>query len=540
LLLAIPFATQVSAPRLTGLIKQQTSLADLQDLLQRHSGMTNAIHVTAALQWLLAHPREQPQAPEQLAAVVQQLVQCVDVEQLSARTCASLAYYCSKLGYMQDLSLYKGLLQRIVEVKEDADPQGLSNMLYALGSQQQLRGLLDHDVLVTLLQQLQVTAACANAWDLSNAVWAAAKVGPTGSVQLQQVLAQLMSSLSSKLDATNPQDLSNTLYALALLPEAWPMDSALQLVKRLVQLLPQATPQEVANALWALGQYAERGWLVPVSKQWLAAATQLLHVLATKVTWTQSKVGEAGASVDPQALSNACLGMVKLQNGCASPGQPQTWQAPFGSAADVFVRVLPQSDPQGLANIVWSCGVVRHYPQQLLAALTEASSVPQVQQSDPQEVANLAWALAVLAPDLPPAALMASLLQRMQDLVAQQPAAPTSQALSNTAWAVAVLDQQRLARQLEPLAAAAFSEERWATSKVEALSQWHQVHLWLTDTQMLGPAGLGAFPGVSQNKLVQCQLAWEERLAGFVKASDVQKEVSKVGITVDATCQATD
>jgi hypothetical protein len=309
------------------------------------------------------------------------------------------------------------------------------------------------------------------------------------------------------------------------------MDSALQLVERLVQLLPQARPQDMSNVLWALGHYAEQDWLLNLPKQSLArvmaAATELLRKLSPGAT--QGRPGGSGPRVNSQELSNACWGVAKLQQlGDAPPGQQhQPWQAAFSSALQAFVYVLPGATPQEVANTLWACAVVRHDPQQLLQAL--ATALAKVQQANAQNVTNLAWALAVLAPDPPPAALMASLLQQIQDLLAQQPAAVDSQHLANTAWAVAVLDQQQLAGQVAPLAAAAFSQQRWGSSQAEALGQWHQVHLWLTDTQVLGPPGLGAFPGVTQQQLDQCRAAWEEGAATGYQASYVQKEVAKVG-----------
>jgi hypothetical protein len=391
---------------------------------------------------------------------------------------------------------------------------------------------------------------------VSNALWAAAKVEPGHSRQLGQVVAQLLCRFMHVVGGAKPQAVANTLYALAALPRAWPMDSALQLVERLVQLLPQAQPQHMSNVLWALGQYAERGWLAPLSEQpcaqlqaavielmsTIAANAQLVKpqevsnslwgvaLLQAQVEW--HVVGQllgcvAQQQPTPQALANACWAVAKLQQLRDAPsGQQQAWQAPFSSAVTVFMRQLPQATPQNVANMVWACGIVRHYPQRLLHDLTAAA--PQLQQASGQHVANMALGLAVLAPDPPPAALMASHLQRMQDLLAQQPVAVNSQELANTAWAVAVLDQQQLAGQLQSLAAAAFGQQQWDSNQEKHLGQWHQVHLWLTDTQALGPAGLGAFPGVSQQQLEQCQESWEKQLAAGAKASQQQVEVCKV------------
>jgi hypothetical protein len=522
---------QVSPKQLTVDIKQQTSMAGLQGLLQRNSSVVNAIHVNAALQWLVANPAEQPQSPEQMAALVQQWMGRVNVDDITARLCANLAYYCSKLGYVEDLGLYRALLQRFMVVKEDADPQGVSNLLLAFGSREQLRGLLTQDVLVSVLQQLQQVAGRATPQNLANGLWAAAKVEPGSSPQLGLVVKQLLGSFMVQQDGVVPQNLSNILYALALLPRAWPIDSALQLVERLVQLLPQAQPQHMSNVLWALGQYAEQGWLSGVPKQVFArmvtAATQLLKGLTMQDG--ALKVNESGRrsrlQPTPQNLANACWGMAKLQPLWDAPPGEQAWKEAFTSAVQGFVPLLPEAIPQNVANMMWACAVVHHHPQQLLQALTSAP-MPQVQQAEPQHASNLAWALAIVAPDPPPAALMASLLQREQDLLAQQPSVITSQDLANIAWAVAVLDQQQLAQQLLPLATAAFSQQQWANSQAESLYQWHQVHLWLTDTQVLGPAGLGAFPGVSQQQLEQCRGAWERQVAA---ASAAQKEVAKVG-----------
>jgi hypothetical protein len=381
-------------------------------------------------------------------------------------------------------------------------------------------------------------------------------------------VARLLGCFLDKLGEASPQDLSNTLYALALLPRAWPMDSALRLLQALVALLPQARPQAASNVLWALGRYVEQGWLAPLGEapdaKLQAAVDQLLSalssagtgvkpqevsnslwaaaVLQARVEWRQ--VGQLLECVSqgrpaPQALSNACWGAATLQQlHSASSGhnqQQQVWQGPFSRAAAAFVPLLPQAGPQELANMLWACGTVRHYPQQLLAALSAAAggAVPQVAGATPQAVANMAWALAVLAPHPPPAAFLVSLLRRMQELLTQQqqlqqPSGISSQELANTSWALAVLDQQEQAGYIKQLAAAAFRPQHWATTHREGLLQWHQVHLWLTDTQALGSAGLGCVPGVTQQQLEQCRAAWEEQLVGGVAASGVQRDVAQV------------
>jgi hypothetical protein len=563
---------QMSPARLTAAIQQQATLAGLQALLSRHSSLVNAIHVAAALQWLVSHPQQQPQAPDQLSQLVQQWVALVAVKQESARSCVSLIYSCSRLGVVQEVGLYTPLLQRFMEVKQEADARMLSNLLYALGSRPQLKGLLQPPVLVALLQQLNQVAHTAIPQALANALWSAAKVEqPPGdsSRLLREVVAQLLGKFLNILQEAQPQDVSNTLYALALLPQAWPMDSALQLVEKMVVLLPQARPQAASNVLWALGWYVEQGWLKPLGgvpdAGLQAAVDQLLShlaaagggvkpqevsnslwaaaVLQAQVDWRV--VGRLMESVSrgrpaPQALSNAAWAVATLQQllDASSPAQyvnqqqQQVWQRPFSRAAQVFATLLPQASQQEIANMVWACGVVRHYPQQLLQALTAAAAPPpQLAQATPQAVANLAWALAVLAPEPPPTTLLASLLQRVQELLAQQqPCGIGSQELANTAWALAVLDQQQLASKLIPLAAAAFSPQHWGSVRREGLLQWHQVQLWLTDTQALGPAGLGEVPGVTQQQLEACAAAWEEQLVRQVSPSGVQREVAQVRI----------
>lgn len=133
-------APQVSPRSLTRLLQEATSLAGLQDLLQQHTHLVNDTHVVASLQWLLEHPEEQPQAPEQLAALVQQWVGRVAVDQLTARICASLAYCCSKLGYVEDLDMYRAVLQQMEMVLADANGLDVADLLYAFSSQGQLRG----------------------------------------------------------------------------------------------------------------------------------------------------------------------------------------------------------------------------------------------------------------------------------------------------------------------------------------------------------------------------------------------------------------
>jgi hypothetical protein len=339
------------------------------------------------------------------------------------------------------------------------------------------------------------------------------------------------------------------------------MDSALQLVERLVQLLPQAKPWHASDVVWALGAYVQQGWLAPVGQQRcaqlqsavskltaaLASGSQqvnpnrvssslwALAMLQAQLDW--GLVGQLLGRViegEPNArsLANGCWAVAKLQELHVAPsGRQKRWKQAFKEAARRFAPLMHQAPPKLVALVLSACAGVRHYPRQLLQALTMSPApLPTVQQAKPKEVAALAAPLAVLAPDSCPAALMASLLQRMQDLLARQPAAVNSQDLADTAWAVAVLDQQQLAGELAPLAEAAFSQQRWDSSQAENLARWHWVHLWLTDTQVLGPAGLGAFPGVTQQQLEECRAAWNGRQAANTQSTPHQLMVAKVSV----------
>jgi hypothetical protein len=231
----------------------------------------------------------------------------------------------------------------------------------------------------------------------------------------------------------------------------------------------------------------------------------------------------------PAAMVWAIWAVTKLQDLHPAPSRIQKhWRSAFSHVVDAFVPLLPQATPSHVATMMWACGMAGQYPQHLLQVFAASASATHLQQMAAHEVAQVAWALAELAATGPAAGLLARLLRRMQELLVEQPSAVKSQHLGMMARAVAVLDKQQLAGRLKPLVTAAFSPQRWA-SKGEELSQWYQVHLWLADTQLLGSAGLGAVPAVTQQQLEQCRAAWEEQLVADSKPSPVQQHVAEVG-----------
>jgi hypothetical protein len=310
-MLCLAYGLQVSASQLTHLIQEAASLADLQDLLQQpaHSHLGHNTRVVASLQWLRRHPEEQPGPPEQLAALVQQQMKEVAVDELTAQECVGLAYYCSKLGYVEDLDLYRALLQRLSAVMADASPVDIQNLLYALRSREQLQVVLQQPQLLELLQQLRQTVegqppSPDTPLRLSSALLSASKMGQFDNTQLVEVMGQLLGEFVSNLSAATPRAVSYVLYAFGgskpQLRGLVEPGVVVALLEQLEEAGDTATPPQLSIALWAAA------WMAP------GDSPQLGQVVAQLLNRLTHRLEDA----NPEDVAKPCM----RWRSCPGPG----------------------------------------------------------------------------------------------------------------------------------------------------------------------------------------------------------------------------
>jgi hypothetical protein len=112
---------------------------------------------------------------------------------------------------------------------------------------------------------------------------------------------------------------------------------------------------------------------------------------------------------------------------------PAGWaQHAWGACADV----LPHFQPHELAIVLWSLARLRHSPGDEALQRAAEQLAARADDCDMQALSNAAWALAVLSKQPQPAAPLASLVRRAQALL---PQSASPQALSNLLWALAKL-----------------------------------------------------------------------------------------------------
>lgn len=219
------------------------------------------------------------------------------------------------------------------------------------------------------------------------------------------------------------------------------------------------------------------------------------------------------------------------------------------SLAGTWTRVLPESDLQGMANVLWASSKLQYADEQLWSS-TLAAFVEQLQQgrqedSSCQEVSNVMYALASAAaanrgqvPGVPRPeveAVMSQLLARMRVFVTHPRLEGVEpQQISNALWGCAKLRittddaavnslLQAMARpqMLEAAAPQAISNTLWAVMELQQHCGWQprvELRVWqrLLGEQQLGRVADRDTPQGVSNALLA--LAWLATPAASTKA----------------------
>ena len=419
-----------------------------------------------------------------------------------------------------EAQLAAALLERLVdpEVLVDAQPQVLSNAMYALGKlkqDQQQRGGSGWDP--TSSPRLQILAAAVahrlrvavghgfTAQGISNSLCACAKLGYRITAELLLPLAEAIASFSVSMQ---PHELATSLWALKALGCKGPdyraavealCGEALQRL-RTPKLAAAFTPQDLSTILLAL-----EGLQLGGKQAELVAAVAAEDV----------RRGFAGYGAQNVGNSAWALAKMGLGVGPEAPTEQRQW---VSAAVDAAMRpgVMARATPQAWANLLYALALTRHQPP---PGLLDAGAGESMQRGNGQDCANTLWALAVL--QLRHAGLEAAVVGRLGELLQHDSQALNQQDISSSLWAMAVLGgtsfpgMQQLAIELARDAAI-----RWeGFTAVAGLTQ-----LWQAQRELGGEvaAALGGSPGL---QAAMAAAVAAERAADVKPPPDNQKQL---------------
>lgn len=510
----------LSPGQLTSLIKDASSIADLEQLEQQHGAAFSFIHTSAAFNTAAKVVRRpDPQQQQRLHRLFARLWQRLQTQLDACGTQAlSIMFWsCSKVGYT-DAALLNTCLARMVRMADGAAPQHLSNCVYGAALLCQARAQYRADE----QQLLQLVAALVDkrseAWPqaLSNTLWAAAVLQlPVPEQQAHQLVAELV----RRSGEAKAQDVAITLWAAATLQLHIPEQQAQRLVEVAVERRHAGKAQDVSNTLWAAATMQLRlpGWqaqqLVTAAVErrqeakpqelsnimWAAATMQLSLPFSTWRLLLEAFEQKVRAA-NPQEVSSTLWAAAK---GC--PDQPLA-----DEQAAVLLRLaeavrqeqVAQMSPQAVSNSLWALSELYLKPPALVGWLARAAK-QRAGEMRPQEVCNTATALAKLA--LQDEELLAALVSRAQ----QEQQHFTSHDLCSLCQALVVAQQQQLAEGVVEMCRRVGQSRQWDSVSSEDLLQLYHVHLVLQDWRLDGGAGLAG--ALSAGQLQQCKALWDAR-----------------------------
>jgi hypothetical protein len=345
-------------------------------------------------------------------------------------------------GYTGDLGpVTQALASNMERCLQDAIPQALSNILWALGklSESWRHGTHPTHVqsifswaLGKLKSQLQLGQLQRNSQTLSNAVYGCALAGHTEG--LPQFLV-LVCQHPELMDRAIPQNWSNLVWGVATLCEIAADDRNMpvagdlqqygrQLLARCAKtpgVMRNAKPQEWANSVWAaakLGSGQE-------GAQLLTQLARNIHIMSEAAPRHLSNSVWAAATMYQAAFDAGDVHLAqqlqhtghKLLKVCGQKGGPtsgtnlQDCSNNLWAAATLrlynqglFEQAVQQLSaapsalvlPQQFSNALWACAICAHWDsvvQQLLGRVR----VSDLAQCNEQDLPNIAWAWAVLA-----------------------------------------------------------------------------------------------------------------------------------------------
>ena len=399
-----------SPKRMTNLLNQAESMAEVSKLAEAYSEEFNAIHLSAAwmrLSRLSRHsnssrssrsgqnyPSRAPQRVlRQLEPLTQRSIRMARTEQLSARAIANIAYGSARSH--SDSPLYDALEKTAVRKLPDCTPQAVANLAWAYATAEHRAPLLFDS--------------------------------------LAQVVA------SAHLSEYTPQNLANLAWAYAAAGHSSPELFA-RLADESVTRLRDFTPQNLANLVWSFATLGQR-------------APALYEAVAEEATRRVA----AGAGFNAQDCANLAWAFATARHPA-----PQL----FDALADAAEPRLPSFPPQAIANLAFAFATSSQPGSRrtdFLRALADAAA-PRLDDFSAQNLANVALPLAKESAivDRP------LLFDRICGVACARMDEFSSQGLANVVWAVAKA-HRRVAAEAPPAAAASWAPAAPSTSTLGSL-----------------------------------------------------------------------
>ena len=220
-----------SPKRMTNLLNQAESMAEVSKLAEAYSEEFNAIHLSAAwmrLSRLSRHsyssrssrsgqnyPSMAPQRVlRQLEPLTQRSIRMARTEQLSARAIANIAYGSARSGF-GDSPLYDALEKTAVRKLPDCTPQAVANLAWAYATAEHRAPLL-FDSLAQVVASAHLSEYTPQ--NLANLAWAYAAAGHSS----PELFARLADESVTRLRDFTPQNLANLVWSFATLGQRAP------------------------------------------------------------------------------------------------------------------------------------------------------------------------------------------------------------------------------------------------------------------------------------------------------------------------------
>ncbi|BDA42152.1 probable RAP domain-containing protein, chloroplastic at C-terminar half [Coccomyxa sp. Obi] len=245
---------------------------------------------------------------------------------------------------------------------------------------------------------------------------------------------------------------------------------------------------DLSNIFWACGILG----IKPCSGKMLPA-------LALHVTENVSSMNQQGCSNILWGLAKQDL---KVQEMYGMRGQPYF---PMIEALVKRSQVMMETDaaPVNFSMILWALGSMNYHPGEVYmkCLLGHLQRTEQIHKFDAQNLCNLMWGLARLA-EHPGEPLMAVYRQRQDRILydSKRSKSETEQALTNTLWAMAVLDELDA-----DVAAEVYRLIDPASSNTFARIQLFQAHLYL-----FSALPKGAAPQMPLDLFKSCKDSWNQ------------------------------
>ena len=251
-----------SPKRMTNLLNQAESMAEVSKLAEAYSEEFNAIHLSAAwmrLSRLSRHshsssssrsgrnyPSKAPQRVlRQLEPLTQRSIRMARTEQLSARAIANIAYGSARSGF-GDSPLYDALEKTAVRKLPDCTPQAVANLAWAYATAEHRAPLL-FDSLAQVVARAHLSEYTPQ--NLANLAWAYAAAGHSS----PDLFSRLADESVTRLRDFTPQNLANLVWSFATLGQRAPAlyEAVAVEATRRVAAGAGFNAQDCANLAWA-------------------------------------------------------------------------------------------------------------------------------------------------------------------------------------------------------------------------------------------------------------------------------------------------